>query len=186
MFVGGDLGTSKGDDDEFEAEVTGAKPGIWLMSVEPADGDEADEDRLMGEDPRVIRFIWVSEGTVDYDALPLRGSIQAQGADTDATWEIVGSFSVDSSYVCLFSKYALDTLLSTGKDEDREAMLEAFFDDGGEGNVFVPSGVVSECLYCYFTVAVPERDAASSNDGGYEIEGCRDGDGQIVELRLRV
>ncbi|RDX41755.1 hypothetical protein OH76DRAFT_1489257 [Lentinus brumalis] len=171
MFVGGDLGTSKGDDDEFEAEITGAQPGVWSMSVEPAEGEEADEDRLMHLDPLLIRFVWASDGSVDYDALPRPGSIQAQSSgDPHATWEVVGSFSVDSGTVCLFSKYALDNLLSTGKEDDREAMLEAFFDDGGEGNVFVPSGVVT----------------ASSSDGGFEVEGRRDEDGQIVELRLRV
>nr|VWO99020.1 Alcohol oxidase [Ganoderma boninense] len=57
-FIGGDLELSKGDEDEFEAEVTGAKPGIiWLMSIEPVETEDGGEDDLMGGTPKVIRFV---------------------------------------------------------------------------------------------------------------------------------
>ncbi|TFK88400.1 hypothetical protein K466DRAFT_598667 [Polyporus arcularius HHB13444] len=165
-FVGGDLGTSKGEDDEFEVEITGAKPGVWLASVNAAEPEEGDEDG-MGDEPKLIRFVWVRDGTVNYDALPSRASVQVPPADAEANWEVVASFSVDSGTVCLFSKHALDSVLATGTD--REAMLEAFIDDDEGTNVFVPGGVV-----------------LSGNDGGYEIRARRDAEGRIVELNLRV
>lgn len=140
-FVGGDLGTSKGEDDEFEAEIAGAKPGVWLASVSPAEPEEGDDDG-MGDEPKLIRFVWVRDGTVNYDALPSRASIQAPPVDPAATWEVVATFSVDSGTVCLFSKHALDSILATGTD--REAMLEAFIDDDEGTNVFVPGGIVCE------------------------------------------
>ncbi|OSD07758.1 hypothetical protein PYCCODRAFT_1358338, partial [Trametes coccinea BRFM310] len=129
-FGGADLGTSKGPEDEFEAEVTGAKPGT-----------------------QTLRFIWVGEGTVDYEALPSRSSVRAPAAETETgtEWTVVGGFSVDSGMVCLFSKHALDSVLASGTG-DREEMLEAFIDDDDARHVFVPSGIV-----------------VSGNDGGYEI-----------------
>ena len=125
-FVGGDLETSKGETDEFEAEVTGAKPGVWLMSLEPAGPEDRIEDE-MDQDAKVIRLIWTSDGSVNYDALPRRNRVRAPEADPEAEWEVVGSFSVDSGMVCLFSKHALDAILTSGTD--REAMLEAFIDE---------------------------------------------------------
>lgn len=150
--MGGDLGTSKGEDDEFEAEVTGAKPGVWLASVTATEPQEGG-DNMLGYEPQLIRFVWIHDGTVDYNALPSRASVQAPAAsEPDADWEVVASFSVDSGTICLFSKHALESLLATGTD--REAMLEIFFDDDGDGtNVFVPSGVVCE----FPEVSVPER-----------------------------
>lgn len=139
------MGTSKGEDDEFEAEVTGAKPGVWLASVTAAEPQELEgDDNMMGYEPQLIRFVWIRDGTVDYNALPSRASVQAPAAsEPDADWEVVASFSVDSGTICLFSKHALESLLATGTD--REAMLEIFVDDDGDGtNVFVPSGVVCE------------------------------------------
>ncbi len=136
------MGTSKGEDDEFEAEITGAKPGVWLASVNAAEPEEGDEDG-MGDEPKLIRFVWVRDGRVDYDALPSRASVQVPPADAEANWEVVASFSVDSGTVCLFSKHALDSILATGTD--REAMLEAFIDDDEGTHVFVPGGVVCEC-----------------------------------------
>ena len=144
-FVGGDLELSKGDEDEFEAEVTGAKPGIWLMSVDSVQREGGDVDELMGDTYKIIRFVWKSDGTVNYNALPHASSFQrtaaADPAD-DAEWEVVGSFSVDSSTICLFSKHALDELLSAG--EDREAMLESLVDMNEDDKVFVPAGVVGK------------------------------------------
>ncbi|CDO76325.1 hypothetical protein BN946_scf184414.g7 [Trametes cinnabarina] len=147
-FVGGDLELSKGDVDEFEAEVTGAKPGIWLMAIEPSPREELGEDEEIDEEAKTIR-------------------IRAPATDPEAAWEVVGSFSVDSGIICLFSKHALDAILATGTD--RQAMLEAFIDDDEGDRVFVPSGVV-----------------VSGNDGGYDIKGRRDAEGSIVELRLRL
>ncbi|KAI0325976.1 hypothetical protein GY45DRAFT_1374344 [Cubamyces sp. BRFM 1775] len=166
FFVGGDLGTSKGETDEFEAEVTGAKPGVWLMSLEPAGPQDRTEDE-MDQDAKVIRFVWTSDGSVNYDALPRRNRVRAPEADPEAEWEVVGSFSVDSGMVCLFSKHALDAILASGTD--REAMLEAFIDDDEGDKVFVPSGIV-----------------VSGNDGSYEIQGRRDAEGRIVELKVRL
>ncbi|KAM5541624.1 hypothetical protein V8D89_004814 [Ganoderma adspersum] len=169
-FVGGDLEQSKGDEDEFEAEITGAKPGIWLMSVEPVEAEDGGEDDLMGATPKIVRFVWKSEGAVNYAALPRPTVFQRTAAadpDDDAEWEVVGTFSVDSSTVCLFSKHALDELLSAG--EDREAMLESLVDMDEGDKVFVPAGVV-----------------VVGNDGGYEIEGTRDAEGRIIALRLRL
>ncbi|PIL32553.1 hypothetical protein GSI_05256 [Ganoderma sinense ZZ0214-1] len=171
-FVGGDLGMSKGDEDEFEAEITGAKPGIWLMSIEPAETEDGgeDEDDLMGATPKIIRFVWKSDGSVNYGALPRASVFQRTAAadpDDDAEWEVVGTFSVDSGTPCLFSKYALDELLAAG--EDREAMLESLMDMDEGDKVFVPAGIV-----------------VVGNDGGYEIEGTRDAEGRIIALRLRL
>ncbi|KAI0364304.1 hypothetical protein BV20DRAFT_870677 [Pilatotrama ljubarskyi] len=167
-FVGGDLGMAKGEDDEFEAKITGAKRGVWLMSVESVEqGDDGGEDDTMGDDAKLIRFTWVSDGAVNYDSLPSRNSISAEAAGPDANWEVVGSFSVDSGTICLFSKHALDALLATGTD--REAMLETLIDDDEGTKIFVPGGVV-----------------ITGNDGGYEVEGRKDGEGRIVELRLRL
>ncbi|KAI0350485.1 hypothetical protein OH77DRAFT_1514367 [Trametes cingulata] len=166
-FVGGDLEQSKGEDDEFEAEIAGAKPGIWLMSIEPIEPEDGGEDDAMGAEARLIRFSWVSDGTVNYDALPSRNSVRPAAARPDANWEEVGSFSVDSGTVCLFSKYALDALLATGTD--RQAMLESLIDEDEGTKVFVPGGVVT-----------------TGNDGGYEVEGRRDAEGNIIELRLRL
>ncbi|KAL1943427.1 hypothetical protein VTO73DRAFT_4502 [Trametes versicolor] len=124
---------------------------------------------MMGYERQLIRFVWIRDGTVDYNALPSRASVQAPAAsEPDADWEVVVSFSVDSGTICLFSKHALKSLLATGTD--CEAMLEIFFDDDGDGTtVFVPSGVV-----------------LSGSDGGYEIKARRDEEGRIVELTLRV
>lgn len=107
----------------------------------------------MGYERQLIRFVWIRDGTVDYNALPSRASVQAPAAsEPDADWEVVVSFSVDSGTICLFSKHALKSLLATGTD--CEAMLEIFFDDDGDGTtVFVPSGVVCE----FPEVSVPER-----------------------------
>ncbi|KAI9058600.1 hypothetical protein FKP32DRAFT_1596893 [Trametes sanguinea] len=168
-FVGGDLGTSKGEADEFEAEITGAKPGVWQMSLEetPQQDRDGDGDEDEDEGSKTVRFVWIAEGTVDYNALPRRTNMQALTTDPNTDWEVVGSFSVDSGTICLFSKYALDAILATGTD--REAMLEAFIDDDEGKNVYVPCGFV-----------------VSGNDGGYEIKGRRDADGKIVELKLRL
>ncbi|CDO76324.1 hypothetical protein BN946_scf184414.g6 [Trametes cinnabarina] len=171
-FVGGDLGTSKGDEDEFEAEVSGAKPGVWLMSLESADQQAADEAADDEDDlnrPKLLRFVWTGEGQVDYDALPSRADVRVPPpSEPDAEWETVGSFSVDSGMVCLFSKAALDALLATGPPEEREAMLESFIDDDHEGHVFVPSGML-----------------ISGNDGAYDIWGRYDGEGNLVELKVQ-
>ncbi|KAL7278818.1 hypothetical protein ACG7TL_007835 [Trametes sanguinea] len=166
-FVGGDLGTSKGEADQFEAEISGAKPGIWQMSLERTPHEDTGDGEEVDEDSKTIRFVWTAQGTLDYDALPRRASVRALPTDLDAQWEVVGSFSVDSGMICLFSKYALDAILATGTD--REAMLEAFIDDDEGRKIFVPGGIV-----------------VSGNDGGYDIKGRRDADGSIVELKLRL
>ena len=158
-FVGGDLELSKGDEDEFEAEITGAKPGIWLMSVEAVEAEDGGEDDLMGATPKIVRFVWKSDGTVNYASLPRASVFQwtaAADPDDDAEWEVVGTFSVDSGTVCLFSKHALDELLSTG--EDRQAMLESLVDMDEGDKVFVPAGIVGkhshELVGCsYLTVS---------------------------------
>ena len=147
-FIGGDLALSKGDEDEFEAEVTGAKPGVWLMSVETEESEDDEGNGFIGGIPKLLRFVWKGQGMVDYDALPRASTIQEipAGTDPSADWEVVDSFSVDSGLACLFSKTALDHLLFMGPEEEREAMLETFMDDDGEGNVFVPGGIVSEYI----------------------------------------
>ena len=117
------------------------------MSVEPLEAEDGGEDDLMGCTPKIIRFVWKSDGTVNYAALPRASVFQRNAAadpDDDAEWEVVGTFSVDSGTTCLFSKYALDELLSAG--EDREAMLESLMDMDEGDKVFVPAGVVGECL----------------------------------------
>ena len=117
------------------------------MSVEPLEAEDGGEDDLMGGTPKIIRFVWKSDGTVNYAALPRASVFQRNAAadpDDDAEWEVVGTFSVDSGTTCLFSKYALDELLSAG--EDREAMLESLMDMDEGDKVFVPAGVVGECL----------------------------------------
>ena len=139
--MGGDLGTSKGEADEFEAEISGAKPGIWLMSITHV----AEDAGAVDEAARTIRLLWIGEGSVNYDALPLQENIQGQQpTDAETDWEVVATFSVDSSLVCLFSKQALDSILSDGTD--REAMLESFIDENEGTNIFVPGGVVSKCF----------------------------------------
>ncbi|KAI1789865.1 hypothetical protein LXA43DRAFT_892025, partial [Ganoderma leucocontextum] len=131
-FVGGDLEQSKGEHDQFEVEITGAKPGIWLMSVDA-----------------IVRFVWESDGTVNYGALPrataFRTAAQAAGPDDGAEWEVVDNFGVDSGQVCLFSKHALDQLLATGTN--REGMLESLSDQVEEfegRKALVPAGVVGK------------------------------------------
>ncbi|KAI0312577.1 hypothetical protein OF83DRAFT_632999 [Amylostereum chailletii] len=160
-FVAGDLGLAKGADDEFEAHIDGAKPGVWRMFVEDRDAHVEGA----GDEPQTLvlgRFDWAQEGSVDYDAMP---ASVAAGAQPTSDWEDVGSFSADAGLPCLFSKHALDALLACGTDW--EAMLETFVDDEDEGFVFVPGGVVLR-----------------GDDGGYAIEGRRDEDGLLVEIRL--
>ena len=145
--MGGDLEIAKGDDDEFEVEITSAKPGVWLMSVESTRTSE-DEDDDIDEPSRVIRFIWTSDGVVNYDALPSRASIHASGSGGDAEWEVVGTFSIDSGVTCLFSKHALDSLLSTGTD--RQSMLESLIDEDEGNRIYVPGGIVGASLIQLF------------------------------------
>lgn len=116
------------------------------MSVEPGGEDGDDVEGLTGHGRRVIQFAWASDGAVDYDALPRRNEVQASTTHSITEWEVMANFSVDSGLICLFSMHALDSVLSTGRAEDREAMLETFIDEDDSANVFVPSGVVSESL----------------------------------------
>ncbi|KAI8996223.1 hypothetical protein BD414DRAFT_193296 [Trametes punicea] len=136
------------------------------MSLESAQREDGARGALEDE-PKILRFVWTGEGNVKYNALPHRSRVRAPAVDPDAQWEIVGSFSVDSGMICLFSKYALDALLLTGPETDREAMLESLIDDDEGSRVFVPGGIF-----------------VSGNDGGYELEGRFDTEGKIIELRL--
>ncbi|KAI9060893.1 hypothetical protein FKP32DRAFT_1556253, partial [Trametes sanguinea] len=154
-FVGGDLGTSKGEADEFDIEIVGAKPGVWLMSRDLISIDDEDGGYDHSE-RQIIRFVWVRDGTVDYASLPRRSAMRPPAVEADSEWEIVGTFGVDSGLICLFSKYALEALLSTGPDSSKQAMLEGLEDDFGGENVFVPGGVV-----------------VSGDDGVFEVEGRR-------------
>ncbi|KAI1795675.1 hypothetical protein LXA43DRAFT_1178679 [Ganoderma leucocontextum] len=182
MFVAGDLEQSKGEDDEFEVEISGAKPGIWLMSinsVETDDRGDKSEHKAMGSNvTKNVRFLWKNDGpvidnktvpdpTVDYDALPSSADFQTDDGEDSLEWSILDTFSVDSGQVCLFSKHALDQLLVPGIDH--QAMLESLLDEDQGKKVFVPAGVV-----------------VAGNDGWYAIEGSRDAEGRIIALRLRI
>ena len=125
------------------------------MSVETEESEDDEGNGLIGGMPKLLRFVWKGQGMVDYDALPRASTIQKipAGTDPSADWEVVDSFSVDSGLACLFSKTALDYLLSMGPEEERDAMLETLMDDDGEGNVFVPGGIVSE--YINFLLVSP-------------------------------
>ncbi len=173
-FVGGDLELSKGDEDEFEVEITGAKPGIWLMSVDSVGVEDGGEDELIRGTSKIVRFVWKSDGTVDYGALPRASAFQRSAAPDsgdDTEWEVMGTFSVDSGTTCLFSKHALDELLSAG--QDREAMLESLIDiDEGE-NVFVPAGVVG-------------KHSPSIGSRPYLMLNSEQSSGTMVAMRLRV
>jgi hypothetical protein len=149
-FIGGDLALSKGEDDEFEAVISDAKPGVWAVTVESTTQTAGEGENSYEEQIRTAHFVWLHEGTVDYDSLPLKADVQTKISSGDAGWEEVSGFSVDSGTASMFSKSALDALLATG--EDREAMLETFLDDFNEHDgPFVPSGVVCEYqLYSHF------------------------------------
>ena len=47
-----------GDEDEFEAEVSGAKPGVWLMSVETEESEDDEGNGFIGGIPKLLRFVW--------------------------------------------------------------------------------------------------------------------------------
>ncbi|KAI9058599.1 hypothetical protein FKP32DRAFT_1761426 [Trametes sanguinea] len=159
----------KEDDDEVEDEVE---------CTEGEDEDDEHWPQPRPEETETLRFVWVRDGTVDYDALPPRSSIRvpdrtaatAAAAAADS-WTVVGRFSVDSGTACLFSKHALDAVLASGAaaGADREEMLEAFLDDDFAGNVFVPGGIV----------------VSGGNDGEYDVWGRRDGEGRLVELKVQ-
>ncbi|KAI9060898.1 hypothetical protein FKP32DRAFT_1678642 [Trametes sanguinea] len=169
-FVGGDLETAKGEADEFDVHIVGAKPGVWLVSINTAripHDDDHDGHVCDNEERQIIRFVWARDGTVNYASLPRRSAIRPPAPDPDTEWEVLEKFSVDSGCICIFSKHALDALLSTGPEASKQAMLEALIDDDGETKGFVPGGVI-----------------VSGDDGVFEVEGRRDASGRIVELRV--
>lgn len=149
-FVAGDIELSKADTDDWETYISGAKPGLWRMSV---------------AESGTVHFAWVREGSLDYDALPrFSGGI---GADEGEPWDEVGSFSVDSGFVGLFSKSALEALIGEGDKQDTlETLVDAMnLDELGE---YMPGGVV-----------------VSGDDGGHIVEGIKDATGKIVKLRMQ-
>lgn len=149
-FVAGDIELSKADTDDWETYIGGAKPGLWRMSV---------------AESGTVLFVWVREGSLDFDALPrFSGSIDA---DEGGAWEEVGSFSVDSGFVGLFSQSALEALIGEG---DKQASLETLVDAKSldELGEYMPGGVV-----------------VSGDDGGYIVEGIKDATGKIIKLRMQ-
>ncbi|EJD41324.1 hypothetical protein AURDEDRAFT_169480 [Auricularia subglabra TFB-10046 SS5] len=122
-FVAGDIELAKADTDEWEASITGAKPGLWRMFV---------------AESGTVYCAWVREGTLDYDALPqFNGGVEPE---EDGEWEEVATFSIDSGTAALFSKSALDLLIGAGDKQERmEILASVGMDDLGE---YVPGGVV--------------------------------------------
>ncbi|KZV65855.1 hypothetical protein PENSPDRAFT_112228 [Peniophora sp. CONT] len=154
-LLAGDVELAKGDDDEFELYITGAKPGIWRMSHSASSESH-------------VQFIWVREGTVDYDELPPSNGDTAGPADDDdaVEWEEIGAFSIDSGVAGLFSQSVFNSLTRGGKRQYKiEVLLNARMNR--LGYPYVPGGII-----------------IGVDDGGYVVEGIRDGDGKIVLIRL--
>ncbi|KZW01447.1 hypothetical protein EXIGLDRAFT_692258 [Exidia glandulosa HHB12029] len=151
-FVAGDIEQSKADWDEWEASISGAKPGLWRMFIFAS---------------QAAYFVWVREGTLDYDALPqISSNNDGETEEEDGEWEELGSFSVDSGMVGFFSESALDTLIGDGKKQEKmETLIDAMTLEGqGE---FMPGGII-----------------LSGDDGGYTVQGMKDEEGKVIKLRM--
>ncbi|VDC05349.1 unnamed protein product [Peniophora sp. CBMAI 1063] len=126
-FLAGDIELAKGDSDEFELTISGAKPGTWRMLV---------------SEPLLAQLAWVRDGTVDYDALLQEHGETPRPVNVNDSLEELGTFTVDSGHASLFSQSAFDSLTS---GNDREAKIETLIDaamDGRGDEVYVPGGLV--------------------------------------------
>ncbi|KAJ3012123.1 hypothetical protein NUW54_g1960 [Trametes sanguinea] len=134
-----------------EVQGVHGRSGSLAFSLESfvliSSDDEDDGDGYDHQERQFVRFVWVRDGTVDYASLPRRSAMRLPAVEADGEWEVVGTLSVDSGLICLFSKYALEALLSTGPDSSKQAMLEGLVDDFGGTNVFVPGGIVGALTF---------------------------------------
>ncbi|KZV70441.1 hypothetical protein PENSPDRAFT_607234 [Peniophora sp. CONT] len=152
-LLAGDVELAKNNDEEFELCISSAKPGIWRVSSTVS---------------TPIRFTWVREGTVDYDALPPSSGDPVSFADDDDSvkWEELGTFSVDSGAAGIFSQSVFSSFTLEG---DRPYTVDTLVTAPmeGLGDPYVPGGII-----------------VRGNDGGYVVEGTRDEDGRIVLIRM--
>jgi len=154
-LVAGDVQLSKGEDVEFEVTIEHVKPGVWSLTHDTS----SEEDSEIRE----VIISWTSPGPLDHKNPPALHSIAAK----DAKWEDVGSFSVDSGVAGILCKGTIDNV----EGEERESLLEGWCDEGldsQDGNALIVSGGL----------------ILSGNDGGYSLQGRRDAEGNVVEVKL--
>lgn len=89
-------------------------------------------------------------------------------------WELLGSFSIDGGVAGAFLASVFDNggaLYGDGADVDSVALLDTLLDHVLEADQRV--------------FAVPGGTIFSVDDGGYLVEGQRDGEGQLVAVKVR-
>lgn len=137
IVYGGDIELSKGPDDEFEAEITSVKPGIWHVVLTYKKGTIDGMDEFQQAVAR-----WVAPGPLNVETLSA-GFPEPDLAPLSA-WKKVDSYSVDSGCHGVIDKDGLATVTES-EGGDRQYVLETCADLSHEDSkVSAQIGFISE------------------------------------------
>lgn len=131
--MGGDIALSKGPEDEFEAVIKNVKRGIWSITEQPRE----DPMNFVG-----VLIRWVAPGPLDWDNIP--NALPEPNLTPLSEWRRVGGYSVDSGTHGLLDKEALDELIESHGEKDRECALETLMDYALDDKLAVKVGFTCE------------------------------------------
>ena len=130
---------SKGPEDEFEAKITGVKPGIWHVTLTYKDDSGMDDFEYA-----IAR--WVAPGPLDVN--DLSDTYPAPNLSPLTNWKRVDGYSVDSGSHGIVDSDGLEKIMASIDIEDEEEVkgfvLETICDLGHENKVTAEIGFVSK------------------------------------------